>query len=218
MKTSKRIISMLLAISIILAASVISSAADTYEPKKNLLGKEIVANVYILYSTANTFFPHIWIYVENISNKSLTIGHYTLPKGEAVSMGCWSDRGDGNGVHYNLERYYCNEDTYFNNVYLKTTATESQLKAASRCCSAFNFWTWSFNCTLFATMFWNCCSVKILPYLFFPALDGALMRLYGAKHVDFEISKLNNPKKVYKHTRDGLRVCCAETLVTTVGV
>lgn len=179
---------------------------------------EIVANVYILVSRANPELPHVWVYIENISNETLKVGHYSLPAGETLSMGSWRDRGNGAGIHYNLERYWVKEATYGRTTYVKAQVTRPEIAMATATINVHDYWSWPFNCGWFATSVWNKCTLKQVIYLFHPNLIEAEMTLLGGKPLDFNVQKLRSSGKVYKHTKDGLVNVCANGLYTNTGV
>lgn len=226
MKTIKRITALILAVVMTAMIPVIGFAKDSSaEPveskpaaQTDLLGREIVADLYLLVSNANPRMPHIWLYMVNRTDKTLLVGHYKLPAGESVSMGCWRDRGNGPGIHYNLERYFVKPATYTRTMYLKTTVTASELKSVTRVINSHNYWNYAFNCAWFALSVWNVCTWKIIPYVIEPHVEWMFMLLYGAKKIDFRIEKQNNPRKVYKHTDSGLQVCYSGALWTKTGV
>jgi len=221
MKFTKRIIALLLAL-IITASVPMLAFADAEEAEQQSqsfsLGANKVADIYLLISTANPKIPHMWIYIVNTSDKTLTVGHYKLPAGEAVSMGAWKDRGMGAGIHYNMERYWVKEETYNRTIYIKGTITESELSAVTSTINRHNYWNWGLNCAWFASCVWNSANIKIVPYLLDPYFMAPFMYLYGAKKLDFTISKCTNYKQTYKHTDEGLKTLYPSVLYTSTGV
>lgn len=185
---------------------------------KEAIGANRVANVYLLISAAQADKPHVWIYVENISDKPITVGHYTCPAGDSVSLGAWRDRGRGAGIHYNLERYWVKAETYTRTIYLKATITAAELKMVTFTIKHHDYWTWPFNCGWFATSVWNKTTFKQVPYLFWPQLIRIPMYILGAKNLDFTIKKLGDPSRTYKHTKDGMVVMNSSALWTNTGV
>ncbi|MCQ2481124.1 MAG: hypothetical protein MJ121_03295 [Clostridia bacterium] len=218
MKACKKIVALILALAMVFVIPSMAYAADDTAEDDSVVSAAKVANMYILYSVANPSCPHMWIYIENTSNKTLMVGHYKLPAGEAVSIGNWKDRGNGGGVHYNLERYWVKDETYSRTIYLKTTLTELEVSSISACIDTHDTWSWVHNCAWLATAIWNRGSIMLIPFLLSPTLGQLFMILYGAKDLDFHIQKLTNGKKCYKHTADGLVSVNSGALYTTTGV
>ena len=177
-----------------------------------------VATMYFLISNANPEKPHTWIYIENLTDESLQVGHYTLPPYETMSVGAFMDRGNGYGVYYNLERYWVKEETYERTYYLKTKVSRAELKTVTTTINNHDYWNWVFNCCWFATCVWNKCTPLQLIHLGWPQVTRVQIRCLGAKHPDFEIKKLTDTNKVYKHTEDGLEVVYPGVLYTKTGV
>ena len=199
-------------------ASEEKTTAKKRKTAAEIFGTNKVANIYLLVSAAQPDKPHVWIYVENISDKPITVGHYTVPVGDSVSIGAWRDRGRGAGIHYNLERYWVKADTYDRTVYLKATVTAAELRMVTMTINSHDYWTYPFNCGWFATCVWNKTTLKFVPYLFWPQFIRAAMYLIGAKPLDFVIKKLGDPSKTYKHTSDGKVVMNSSALWTNTGV
>lgn len=221
MRTFKKLISVLLVISMLICFPAIAFAKDTAEEEETVKsgsGMDAVANIYLLISTANPKLPHMWIYIENISDHTLKIGHYDLAAGDSLSMGSWKDRGQGEGIHYNMERYWIKDETYERTIYIKSTINEFELDNLSDTINRHNYWNYFFNCAWFAVCVWNCCTIKFVPFLISPYIISPFLFLYGAKKLDFEIPKLTTNKKCYKHTEEGLERLYPGVLVTSTGV
>ena len=223
MKNTKRLLALILAIVIALSVPMLCYAqgrikAAVEEDTAKGISLEKVADIYLIFTTANPKIPHLWIYIVSKTDKTLTVGHYRLPAGESVSIGAWKDRGNGPGIHYNLERYWVKEETYGRAIAIKGSINETELKLITATINSHNYWNWVFNCVWFATSVWNKANLRIVPFLCSPRIACAFMLLYGGRRPDFTIEKLYNPNKVYKHTDDGLQVVYRSALWTSTGV
>ena len=186
--------------------------------KKSLFNKEIVANLYLIVSDPNPKMPHVWIYIENLTDRTFTVGHYTLGPHATMSCGCWKDRGNGDGVYYNLERYWVKDETYDRSVAIKSECTEKQLNRVSKTINKHNYWNWVFNCAWFGACVWNSCDWRLVTYLFSPKILRLQMKVRGGKALNVTIQKNSNASECYKHTSDGLEVVYSGVLYTTTGV
>ncbi len=223
MKAVKRLLALALALIMALSIPVfcyaqgeVKAAEEADAADSISLGK--VADIYLIFTTANPKIPHLWIYMVNTSNETLTVGHYKLPAGESVSMGAWKDRGNGPGIHYNLERYWVKKETYGRAIAIHGSVNKLELKLITATINSHNYWNWVFNCVWFATSVWNKANLRIVPYLASPRIACAFMLLYGGRRPNFTIEKLNNPDKCYKHTDEGLEVVHRSALWTKTGV
>ena len=91
------------------AAQMMEAYAEAHPEKdeKSGNGTRIVANLSVVTRVKGT--GHAWIYVENLTDEPLQVGHYTLPANEGVSVGLFSFTcEDGIGIYYNVESYCCN--------------------------------------------------------------------------------------------------------------
>lgn len=242
MNRVKRIIAILLVVATLLVIPVSANAeglfgvlnsdmSSIFNASENMVGEEKdeeedsvssltnVAELYLFYTTANPEMPHMWLYFVNTSDMTLEVGPYKLKPGKAVSMGTWRDRGNGAGIHYNLERYWVKKATYDRAYYIKTDVNLMELKSFSKSLDAHNNWSWPFNCCWFAVTAWNKCSLKQIPYLFFPQAELFFMKIYGAQRPTFTISKETSSNNVYKYVTGGsLERVVTGALYTNTGV
>lgn len=234
MKIAKRLLSLLLVLTLVLSVPYCVFAAEAQgdvdspflfdegeeEGEEEEADEDVVAKMYLLISNANPKEPHVWIYIENISDSKLMLGDdYTIGVGSSVSMGAWKARGtDESGIYFNLERYWVKDATYDRTYYMVTDVTATELKAVGSALAAHDYWNWVFNCGWFATSMWNLCSPKKVYYLFVPHLIRVEMILFGAKKLDHKIQKLNSASKVYKYHADGITVVSSSALYTNYGV
>ena len=109
--------------------------------------KEYVATVYVCQEMQPPYIiGHTWLYFVNLTNHEITVGLYTLPKGQGVSIGTYglSIKG-GRGLYYNIEGYrYNNPYKVKDCVFLCTPSmrvasiftTQSRIRYSSRSAGA----------------------------------------------------------------------------------
>ncbi|MBR2732507.1 MAG: hypothetical protein IKD72_11055 [Clostridia bacterium] len=113
-----------------------------------------------LISYWNVASPHVFIYFENLTDHDITVGAYTCPKGQAVSvatLGISTADGDGAGIYYNMELYRIGKTGKFPMVVsLKKTVSKAELEAVTEFILNNNRWDFFlFNCGWFAARCWN---------------------------------------------------------------
>lgn len=223
MEKLKKITAILLAVIMLFSIPVLAFADDAADEEiaeeAPVISSGNVGTLYIIYSPANKREPHMWIYLVNNSDSPLEFGHYTVPAGGCVSVGNFHDRGSGAGIHYNLERYWVKPATYERSYYLKTSVTASELRRCGSAMKLMNHWDYVFcNCSMFATTIWNICSPRKIIHLGFPHISFVEMLLWGAKKLDFTISKVGSTGSVYKYTREGIEPIKYAVVLTNYGV
>lgn len=155
MKKRTRLLSFMLAVLFILATFAPMSVFAANSEDKD------VATITI-FSYATMFDKgHGWVYFENKSNETLTIGAYKLKPGKAVSVGTYSNtRKEGKGVYYNLDSYIVNHFNYKGRVSLTEGITKAEVEKLSNYINTHNTWSVTKNCTYFAEKLWNQVSTK----------------------------------------------------------
>ncbi|MCI8408366.1 MAG: hypothetical protein HFJ09_03715 [Lachnospiraceae bacterium] len=104
---------------------------------------------------------HAFIYIVNISDDDIKIGDYTLKPNKGVTIGTFGNKDDGKGIYYNLEAYFIQEyDSYENRVSLTTKITAKDIETINSKLDSCNKWTYTKNCSWFATSIWNSVSPK----------------------------------------------------------
>ena len=204
MKNMKKFSKRLFAALMLLPLALPSFAAD---------GDEIVARVSIVSYLKNAFSTgHSWLYIENLTDRTLTVGVYELEPGEAVSVGTFRyTRKEGRGIYYNVERYCVNKFGASARYSLSETVTESELNGISRKINSYSGkWTPVKNCAYFAANVWNSIS-KI--HLFSGSTPSCLrtsIKLHGGKR---GISMTDvAAENVYKQDGSSLKVVRASAL------
>lgn len=117
-----------------------------------------VAKISVFAWTKNSLDAgHAWVYFENVSDKTITVGIYKLKPGKAVSVGIFMNmtRKEGQGVYYNLESYLVNRYGASGRVSITEKINEKELSAASKCINKNNNWSAVKNCAWFAAKVWN---------------------------------------------------------------
>lgn len=171
MKHTKKILSLLIALILILSCGTAAFAADgdAGEPAQQEGAQEpvYVARMYICARVV--FFGHVWLYFENLTDGDLTVGVYTVPKGEGVSVGSMgSSRSDGKGIYYNVEAYMIHKMGGSGTVGRSMLLTQEQLDTVNATILERNEWSLSKNCCRFATRVWNSVADHTVSYAFLP--------------------------------------------------
>jgi hypothetical protein len=149
--------------------------------EKSGTGTRIVANLSVV--TRVEGFGHAWIYVENLTDGPIQVGHYTLPANEGVSVGLFSFTcDDGIGIYYNVEAYCCNVHGGDGLVSITTDLDEGELnKLSNKLLDYPNHWDPFFNCMYFAFSMWNSVSGRKVIPLVIPAFGQLQLRMHGGK-------------------------------------
>lgn len=112
---------------------------------------------------------HAWIYVENLTEHDITVGCYTCPPKQGVSVGAFGfQRFDGWGVYYNVEAYLCGKKNVKNVKCKSMLITKEQLDTVNEKILKTNEWSPFTNCCLFASKVWNSVADKHVAYGLFP--------------------------------------------------
>ncbi|MBQ7296247.1 MAG: hypothetical protein IJW86_08690 [Clostridia bacterium] len=162
--------------------------------------EKIVARMWLC-SKINTKDPvdHFFLYFENLSDKPIKVGRFTVPVGGTVSVGSFGSTGPdgGFGVYYNLET---ERDYYVDMLAIATRLTQSELDAVNKKIVDYNWWDPIFNCIFFAVRAWNAGVDEDLPIIIFPSLMRRIIKNHGAQYEPFDLYK-NNPNPVYKQNQ-----------------
>ncbi len=176
-----------------------AAAAETGSDK-------IVARIYLC-STAYVFpvAGHVWIYVENLTDKPFKVGLHTAKPGEGVSVSTNSfSVEDGWGIYYNLENYrqgtkYKPEDIWT----ICKDLTRAELNSLSDyLANRPNMWSWIFNCTYFACKVWNDNTNSHLMTLGIPGLAHMQVILSGGRRGRLVLSDVE-PYEVKRQVGSG---------------
>lgn len=149
---------------------------------------------------------HAWLYFENTSKKTVTVGVYKLKPGDGISVGTFGYiRKEGPGVYYNLESYITNHQGTKGRVSLSQDITAAQLKKVSKKINQFKSkWNVAQNCTYFAEKVWNTVATVKLNTAATPlALRNAIRRQAGYEKNLFHQSVA--AKQVFKQKGSSLK-------------
>ena len=149
---------------------------------------------------------HAWLYFENTSKKTVTVGVYKLKPGDGISVGTFGYiRKEGPGVYYNLESYITNHQGTKGRVSLSQDITAAQLKKVSKKINQFKSkWNVAQNCTYFAEKVWNnVATVKLNTAATPLALRNAIRRQAGYEKNLFHQSVA--AKQVFKQKGSSLK-------------
>ena len=127
---------------------------------------------------------HMFLYVENLSDKPLQVGLYELPVGQGVSIGTFSlTTWDGWGIYYNVEAFRENKKDREDILWAKSAdITAEDLEVLNnRLKGYFNYWDLFFNCTFFSYTTWNKVTGDFLVPLLFPALSHLVVMIAGGE-------------------------------------
>jgi hypothetical protein len=177
MKVSKKITAILMTVVIIICSFSFAAYAETSTTKSE---KEYVASVYVCQKSKAPYYNgHTWLYFENLTDHTITVGIYQLPKGQGVSVGTYGYAiKDGRGLYYNVEGYRYNHPKTDDFICLKKDLTQSQLDTMSSKITRSGFWSYMLNCSFSAFTTWDVVFGKFLPYLIFPILTRVCILLY----------------------------------------
>lgn len=127
--------------------------------------------------STNSGVGHIFLYFENLTDETITVGKYKVAPYGDVSVGCFGTEGpDGAGVYYNLETYL---NHYNQLIGLSTSLTEGELEATNKKLNSFDRWDPIFNCNYFALLGWNAGADSSIPFLIFPGFTRIFIQLKG---------------------------------------
>ena len=204
MRTTKKIIAVVMVIvTLFCSFAFVVSAEDAKATDE----KEYVATVYVCQEMQPPYIiGHTWLYFVNLTNHEITVGLYTLPKGQGVSIGTYGlSITGGRGLYYNIEGYrYNNPYKVKDFVCLKKNLTQKQLETMSVQITRHGVWGFLLNCSFAPFMIWDSVLGQFLPYLIFPILARLCILMYPQHEGGFY---LYNPKpdQIFKQVGWGKR-------------
>ena len=189
MNKIKKIVAVIMTVVTILCCFSFLASAEGEKSEE----KEYVATVYVCHRTEPPYLSgHTWLYFVNLTDHTITVGLYSLPKGQGVSVGTFGTLvRNGRGLYYNVEGYRYNVLKTTDFVCLKKNVTQKQLDTMSRKITRSGYWTYLLNCSFSAFTTWDIVIGKFLPYLIFPVLARLCILLYPQHESGF---LLYNPK------------------------
>lgn len=145
----------------------------------------------------NTGIGHVFVYFENLTNETITVGKCEVEPYGDVSVGNFGTEGpNGGGVYYNLETEL---DHYSQLIGTSTELDEGELEAVSKKIRGFDWWDPIFNCNYFALLAWNAGADSSIPFLIFPQFTRYFIRLKGGVSEPFDL--FSRDVKVYKQSK-----------------
>ena len=203
MKNIKKFTAVFMAMVIILCSfsfAVYAEDQSTYEEKN------YVAAVYLCQKSQPPYINgHTWLYFENLTSSTLTVGIYQLPKGQGVSVGTYGYAiKDGRGLYYNVAGYRYNHPKTDDFICLKKYLTQDQLDIMSSKITYSGTWLYLLNCSFSAITTWDMVLGKFVPYLIFPILVRLCILMYPQHQSGFY---LYSPKsnQIFKQVGRGSR-------------
>ena len=168
MKALKKLMAIILAVAIMLSVFLIPTSAAPEE--KSASDSEKIVRMYIGHRPRHlNLSGHTWLYFENLTDRDITVGLYTVKPGKGVSVGSYGyDLEDGRGVYYNVEAYRYNAAKVNDYLYLSTELTQKQLERVSEKIIVSGTWFYMLNCTFFAITTWDVISKPFLMYMVIP--------------------------------------------------
>lgn len=139
---------------------------------------EVVARMWLCSEVSdNSGIGHIFVYFENLTGETITVGRYSVEPYGDVSVGTFGTEGPrGGGVYYNNETYLRH---YSQLMGISTELDAGELKAVNDKIKNFNWWDPIFNCNYFALRAWNAGSDSDIAFLIFPGLTRYFIRIRG---------------------------------------
>ena len=181
MKNVRRIIAVLLVL--LLSLTQLASAVAEQEEDPSEEPAEYVARIYICTRFTFPFSTgHAWVYIENLTDRTLQVGLYELPPEEGVSIGSYGITREGFGVYYNVESFYCNTHAYRRIWSLQEDITQEDLDTLNEGKLKRNYWgIITYNCMGFAFSVWNAVARPFLVPLLFPILGFLQILMHGGE-------------------------------------
>lgn len=197
MKTIKKIIAVIMVlVTLFCSFAFVVSAEDAKATDED----EYVATVYVCQEMQPPYIMgHTWLYFVNLTNHEITVGLYTLPKGQGVSIGTYglSIKG-GRGLYYNIEGYRYNHPTMEKDfVCLKKNVTQKQLETMSVQITRHGVWSFLLNCSFAPFMIWDSVLGQFLPYLVLPILARLCIIMYPQHEKGFYLYD-PDPDQIFK--------------------
>ena len=207
-KTIRRLLCLLLA-----AAMVFSVALPVFAKFEPPVARMTLRHENVPPSVSSASAGHAWLYFENVSKKTITVGIYKLPPRSGVSVGTFGYvRKEGPGVYYNVESYITNHQGTKGRVSISQLITGQQLEKVSKKINQFkSTWNLARNCSYFAGTVWNTVASNRLSAISTPALLRASMKKYGLKKNVYHQPVL--PNQVFKQKGSKLKQVRKSTLI-----
>lgn len=179
----KKALSLILAIPMLFTALSFSvCAADDTTVARMWLCSEI---------SDNSGVGHIFLYFENLTDETITVGRYKVAPHGDVSVGSFGTEGPrGGGVYYNNETALTH---YSQLMGIPTDLDADELNTVTNKIKNYNRWDPIFNCNYFALLGWNAGSDSDIPFLIFPGLTRFFIRMKGGSYNPYDPFSRTDP-------------------------
>lgn len=152
MKFTKRLLSVMLSLCLVLCCSIPAFAAET----ATTVGTLTIFSSNDGGSSSWNTSGHAFLSFENTSSSSITIGGLTVAAGDEITFGTWGNQSAHSGIWYNLESYFIhNQNAYSNRVSLSESVTQADVNEINTIIANNDTWALLNNCSSFAVKVWN---------------------------------------------------------------
>lgn len=151
-KTTKRIISFIFAVVLLLSFTTIAYAKDA-EPRITFVGRLQIVSAPKTGSIGSAGISgHSFIVVKNTSDTVITVGHMPVKPGDSITIGTYGNRDAHKGIWYNIEGCTSIIGTSYG---LACALTMSDIYTINNVINANDAWSLTKNCSYFAKTVWN---------------------------------------------------------------
>ena len=152
MKFTKRILSVMLSLCLVLCCSIPAFAAET----TTTVGTLTIFSSNDGGSSSWNLSGHAFLAFENTSSSDITVGGLTVASGEEITFGTWGNQDAHHGIWYNLESYLINnQNDYANRASLSMSVTQDDVDEINTIIANNDTWALLNNCSSFAVRVWN---------------------------------------------------------------
>ncbi len=163
MKKTKKFVYFLLSMIMILSTSITAFAAEVQPVADSTLGTLTIFASNDGGSSSWNTSGHAFIAFKNSSSSSVRVGGLNVGSGHEITIGTWGNKSQHQGIWYNLESYFVNNNSaYGNRVSLSMSVTQSDIDTINSIISNNDKWSLTNNCSSFAVKVWNSVSSTTL--------------------------------------------------------
>jgi hypothetical protein len=156
-KKLKKCLSTLLLSCLLIFSFTLQTLAAPISPQITDPGDGIELYVFSMSSgtSSSSTSGHSWIYVDNGTPYSLTVGVISVAPGSGVTVGTWGNKPAHSGIWYNLESYFCSTAPSSFNGRSSLHLHLSSISTINSYISSHDSWSILNNCSSFASGAWN---------------------------------------------------------------
>ncbi len=117
-------------------------------------------------SSGGWYSGHAFIVVTNLIDRYINAGMFAIAPGKGVTIGTWQKTGEHQGIWFGLEgyKYENGDDDYDGSYSMAVMLSQSALDKVGSIIKDSDKWSYTENCSTFATNVWNAvCSDKLDP-------------------------------------------------------